>query len=163
MSWRSPPRLPRRHLHPEFVEPCLATKAHKVPDGPLWVHEIKHDGSRFICRKNGERVHVFTRQGHDWTERVPGIAEALRRLKVDCVTLDGEGVICRDDGVTDFDAVRLALARKHAPQAFLYAFDVMEVDWQDLRREPWEARRRALAGLLRLATPGLKVSEHLDG
>ena len=55
---------------------------------------IEHDGFRFICRKNGDNLHVFTRRGHDWTDRVPAIADALRRLKSASVTLDGEGVMC---------------------------------------------------------------------
>ena len=49
-----------------------------MPDGPLWAHEIKHDGYRMICGRDGDRVRVFTRRGHDWTDRVPAIAEAAR-------------------------------------------------------------------------------------
>jgi bifunctional non-homologous end joining protein LigD len=72
------------------------------------VHEIKHDGFRFICRRDGERVRVFSRRGHDWTDRVPLIAEALAKLRVKSVTLDGEGVACGPDGVSDFDRTRAA-------------------------------------------------------
>jgi len=78
-------------------------------------------------------------------------------------TIDGEGVICDDHGVTDFDALRTALARQEAPGVFLYAFDVLELDGRDLRREPWEARRKALASLLWKADSGLLLSEHMDG
>jgi ATP-dependent DNA ligase len=49
-----------------FIDPCLPTLARAVPDGPLWVHEIKHDGYRFIRRRDGDRVRLFTRRGHDW-------------------------------------------------------------------------------------------------
>jgi ATP-dependent DNA ligase len=51
------------------------------------------DGFRFICRRDGDRVRVFSRRGHDWTDRVPAIAEALQSLRVKSVTLDGEGVV----------------------------------------------------------------------
>jgi ATP-dependent DNA ligase len=54
-----------------FIEPCLPTGARSAPSGPLWVHEIKFDGYRFICRREGERVRVFSRHGRDWTDRVP--------------------------------------------------------------------------------------------
>jgi ATP-dependent DNA ligase len=64
----------------------------------LSVHEIKHDGYRFICRCEGHRVRVFSSRGNDCTERVPAIAEALRALPVTSVTLDGEGVVCDPDG-----------------------------------------------------------------
>ena len=52
----------------------------------------------FICRRNGDRVRVFSRRGHDWTVRVPRIAKALAALPVKSLTLDGEGVVCGEDG-----------------------------------------------------------------
>ena len=51
-----------------------------MPIGPQWAYEIKHDGFRFICSREGDRVRVFSRRGHDWTDRVPRIAEALAAL-----------------------------------------------------------------------------------
>jgi ATP-dependent DNA ligase len=72
MLWRSPSPA----LRPEgFIEPCLPTLGQAVPSGPLWVHEIKHDGYRFICRRNGDRVRVFSRRGNDYTDRVPRIVD----------------------------------------------------------------------------------------
>jgi ATP-dependent DNA ligase len=60
----------------------MPTFAHDVPEGPQWVYEIKHNGFRFICRREGDRVRVFSRNGRDWTDRVPLIAEALAALRV---------------------------------------------------------------------------------
>jgi bifunctional non-homologous end joining protein LigD len=157
MLSRSPP------LPAGFIEPCLPTLARVVPDGPLWVHEIKHDGYRMICRRDGDRLRVFTRRGHDWTDRVPAIAEALRALRVTSATLDGEGVVCDAKGLTDFDRLRSALARRGSREAFLYAFDLLEFEGKDLRREPWAVRRETLASLLRKAGTGIRLSEHLDG
>jgi hypothetical protein len=55
-------RAPDAPAYPTgFIEPCLPTVARKAPNGPLWVHEIKHDGYRFICRRDGETVRVFSR------------------------------------------------------------------------------------------------------
>jgi ATP-dependent DNA ligase len=89
MLWLS--SAPARH--PEgFIEPCLPTLGSAVPSGPKWAYEIKHDGFRFICRREGDRVRVFSRGGYDWTDRVPLIAKALAALRVKSVTLDGEGV-----------------------------------------------------------------------
>ena len=158
MLWRptSPARRP-----PGFIEPCLPTPADIVPSGPQWVHEIKHDGYRFICRRDGDQVRVFSRRGHDWTDRVPAIADALQSLKVKSVTLDGEGVACDSDGVTDFHLLRAALGRKGSRRAFLYAFDLLELDGRDLRDRPWEDRRKALTKLLRKAPAGIRLSDHL--
>ena len=154
----------RRPLPPGFIEPCLATRAERVPIGPLWAHEIKHDGYRFICRRDGDRVRVFSRRGLDWTDRVPSIVAAMRSLRARTATLDGEAVVARDDGVTDFAALRSALSRRVGGAAvFLYAFDLLELDGQDLRREPWLVRRETLASLIRKAGPGIALSEHLDG
>jgi bifunctional non-homologous end joining protein LigD len=149
------------HRPPGFIEPCLPTPADTIPSGPQWVHEIKHDGYRFICRRDGDRVHVFSRRGNDYSDRVPAIAAALQSLKVKSVTLDGEGVVCDPDGVTDFDLLRAALGRKGSRRAFLYAFDLLELDGRDLRDRPWEDRRKALTKLLRKAPAGIRLSDHL--
>jgi len=125
------------------------------------VHEIKHDGFRFICRREGDRVRVFSRRGHDWTDRVPRIAEAIAKLRVKSVTLDGEGVVCRDDGVSDFNRMRAAVGRLGSRNAFLYAFDLLEFNDEDLRLYEWEVRRATLASLLRRASEGIRLSEHL--
>ena len=159
MLWRSSAAPARRP--PGFIEPCLPTLADMVPSGPQWVHEIKHDGFRFICRRDGDRVRVFSRRGHDWTDRVPRIAEALAKLRVKSVTLDGEGVVCRDDGVSDFDKLRAAVGRLGSRDAFLYAFDLLEINGTDLRRDSWEVRRATLTSVLRKARDGIKLSEHL--
>jgi bifunctional non-homologous end joining protein LigD len=120
-----------------FIEPCLPTLARTVPTGLQRVYEIKHDGYRFICHRDGDHARVFSRRGNDHTDRAPGIAEALMALKVRSVTIDGEGVVCGPDGVTDFNRLRAALGRKGSRQAFLYGFDLLELDGQDVRREPW--------------------------
>jgi len=51
---------------PDFVSPCLPTKAETPPSGGAWVDEIKHDGFRIIARKDGDWVRLFTRNGHDF-------------------------------------------------------------------------------------------------
>jgi bifunctional non-homologous end joining protein LigD len=158
MPWHPSSRRPAG-----FIEPCLPIIGHRVPDGPLWAHEIKHDGYRFIVRRDGDRVWAWTRRGNDWTERVPRVATALRALPVTSATIDGEIVVCDERGVADFDLLRVDLGRDERRRAFLYAFDLLELDGQDLRREPWEARRAALARLLSDTDPGIVLSEHMDG
>ena len=60
-------------------EPCIPTRGTKVPAGKDWIHEIKHDGYRLIVQREGKRVRLFTRNGHDWTDRYPLIVEAALR------------------------------------------------------------------------------------
>ena len=92
---------------------------------------------------------------------MPSIVDALMVLRVRSGTIDGEGVVCGADGVTDFDALWAAVAKKGSRAAFLYAFDLLELDGADLRREPWETRRATLASLMRKVNPGIRLSEHL--
>jgi len=160
MLWRStaPARRP-----PGFIEPCLPTNGHTVPTGAQWVYEIKHDGFRFICRRDGELVRVYSRRGNDYTDRVPVIADALAGLKVKSVTLDGEGVVCRADGVSDFDRLRAAVGRMGSRDAFPYAFDLLELDGENMRPYEWHVRRATLRSLLKRVGPGIRLSEHLDG
>jgi bifunctional non-homologous end joining protein LigD len=54
-----------------FVAPCLPTKAHTLPAGSQWLHEIKHDGFRVTARKDGERVRLYSRPGNELTRRFP--------------------------------------------------------------------------------------------
>jgi bifunctional non-homologous end joining protein LigD len=98
---------------------------------------------------------------------MPRIVDAVLALSVTTLTI--EGVACRPDGVSDFNLLRAAVARNGSRDAFLYAFDLIELDGQDLRQEPWEARRDALASLVRNAEDdpnlhqGIRLSEHLNG
>ena len=72
------PPISRRNTSPGFVEPCLPSRVARPPSGPLWVHEIKHDGYRLMVRRDGERVRCFTRNGHDWADRFPTIVGRRR-------------------------------------------------------------------------------------
>jgi len=160
MLWRT--FVPARRSS-GFIEPCLPTLAEAVPSGPQWVHEIKHDGFRFICRRDGDRLRVFSINGNDYADRVPRIAEALAALRVKSATLDGEGVICDGEGISNFDKLRAAMASKGSRNAFLYAFDLLEFNGRDMRDLPWEARRKALIALLRRGELGIRLSEHVEG
>jgi bifunctional non-homologous end joining protein LigD len=161
MNWRFHSSGPVQRP-PGFIEPCLPTNGRAPPTGPQWIYEIKHDGFRFICWRVGDRMRVFSRRGHDWTDKVPLIAKALAALPVKSTTIDGEGVVCGPDGVSDFELLRAAVGRKGSRNAFLYAFDVLELDGVDLSRELWDERRKVLDRLLRQASDGIRLSEYLD-
>jgi bifunctional non-homologous end joining protein LigD len=77
------------------------------------------------------------------------------------VILDGEGVICGPDGISDFDRMRAMFGRKGSPEVLLYAFDVLEVDGRDLRSQRWDERRSPLTQLLDQCHDGIRLSEHV--
>jgi bifunctional non-homologous end joining protein LigD len=142
-----------------FIPPCIPTRAATPPSGPGWVHEIKHDGYRLIVRRDGETVRLFTRRGHDWTERYPGIAGVPGKLRARSFTLDGEAVVCGEDGVAVFEA----LHRRHkAGDAILYAFDLLELDGVDFRPLPLSERKARLARLLARVIAGIALNDHTD-
>jgi hypothetical protein len=85
----------------EFIEPCRPSKAIRPPSGPSWAHEIKHDGFRLMVRRESSRVRSFTRGGYDWADRFPAIVQAASRIKAQFFLIDGEVVVCRDDGLSD--------------------------------------------------------------
>jgi len=137
--------LRMRTLPAGFIAPCLPTKTDKLPSGSQWLHEIKHDGFRIIARKNGERVRLYSRPGNDFTRRFPLIVDALSRLRSRSCIIDGEAVACDDNGVASFDLVRHHRANE---RIFLYAFDLIELNGDDLRRDPLEVRKATLRSML---------------
>jgi len=142
-----------------FIEPCLPSLATKPPNGSEWIHEIKHDGYRLMIRRDTAGMRLLTRRGYDWTARFPAIASAASVLRAKSFLIDGEAVCCDDKGIAVFDKLR---QRRNEWSVFLVAFDLLELNGRDLRREPIEIRKAGLARLLRNAEPGLQLSEHLE-
>ena len=124
-----------------------------------WIHEIKHDGFRMMVRRDAAGVRLLTRNGIDWTTRFPLIAEAAAALRVKSFLIDGEAVCCDGEGMPVFDRLRYRRDDRHV---FLYAFDLLQLDSRDLRREPIEDRKAELAKLLRHAKSGLQLNEHIS-
>jgi len=134
--------LRTRPLPSGFIELCLPSPADRPPTGAEWVHEIKHDGNRLMARRDPIGTRLLTRNGHDWSPRYPLIVEAVNRLKARSCLIGGEAVACDDNGVAVFQRLRRKPSGKHV---FLFAFDLLELDGEDLRREPFETRKATLA------------------
>jgi bifunctional non-homologous end joining protein LigD len=152
-------------LHPRtlpagFIAPCLPIKAETLPSGGLWLHEIKHDGFRIIARKDGDRVRLYSRPGNDMTRRFPLIVAALSGLRSQSCIIDGEAVACDESGRASFERIRY---RQHDATVFLYAFDLIELNGDDLRRDPLEVRKATLASMLATAGPGIRFNQHIEG
>ena len=145
-----------------FIEPCQPSKVARPPSGPLWVHELKHDGYRLMVRRDGARVRCFTRNGHNWADRFPAIVDAALRIKATSFLIDGEAVMARDDGTPDFHALR---NRRQGGEVVLYAFDLIEHDGDDLGEKPLIERKRRLAKLLGKSKKwrAIQFVEHLTG
>jgi bifunctional non-homologous end joining protein LigD len=139
-----------------LIEPCLPSSAKVPASGSGWLHEIKHDGFRILARRDSAGVRLITRAGNDFSSRFPFIAMAVSNLPVRACLIDGEAIVCDDNGLAVFDLIRHgALA-----SAVLCAFDLLELDGRDLRREPIEERKRLLAKLLKGQQTSIVLNEH---
>jgi bifunctional non-homologous end joining protein LigD len=154
--WQAPIRTP---CSDGYIPPCIPTRAQRPPVGPDWVHEIKHDGYRLQVRRDGDSVRLFTRRGYDCTARYPAIVSSAAELRATSFTLDGEAVVCGPDGIAIFDALH---RRGTVAEAMLYAFDLLELDGEDLRPLPLSARKGRLAKLIGRCRLGIVLSEHTD-
>ena len=143
-----------------FIEPCLPRPAKEPPAGRGWIHEIKHDGFRILAPSAPRASGCSPATGTDFTARFPKIAEAVASLPVRSCILDGEAIVVDERGLSVFDLIRY---RQHDHGAILCAFDLIELDGEDLRRAPLEHRKHALADLLRSPDDGIAFNKHFDG
>ena len=117
------------------IEPCLPSPAARPPSGDGWLHEIKHDGFRIMARRDGAGVRLITRHGNDFTARFPLAVEAVSALSARSFLLDGEAIVTNERRLAVFDLIR---HKRHSDDALLIAFDLIELDGEDLRRTPIE-------------------------
>jgi bifunctional non-homologous end joining protein LigD len=147
---------------PAQLKPELATLVDSAPEGQ-WSYEIKFDGYRIMARIDHDQVQLFTRNGHDWTHKLPQQAEALAALGLESAWLDGEMVVANEHGVPDFQALQNAFEAGRSGNILYYLFDLPYLNGVDLRGVPVEERRSALATILGAQkNPLLRYSEAFD-
>lgn len=152
----------RKARLPELIKPELATLVEKAPDGE-WRYEVKFDGYRIMARIDHDEVKLFTRNGHDWTHKLPGQAEALAALHLESAWLDGEMVVVDEEGVPDFQALQNAFEAGRSGHIVYYLFDLPYLNGVDLREVPVEERRAALATVLKAGDhPLLRFSDGFE-
>ena len=104
-------------------------------------------------------IRLLTRNGHDWAKPLPAHRRG-RELPQGAVLPDQRrGVCCDERGLAIFQVLR---RRQNEASAVLFAFDLLELDGTDLRREPIEVRKATLASILRKRRPGVRLNEHLE-
>ncbi|PMZ99493.1 MULTISPECIES: DNA ligase D [unclassified Pseudomonas] len=147
---------------PAQLKPQLATLVESAPEGD-WQYEIKFDGYRIMARIDQDEVQLFTRNGHDWTHKLPKQAQALATLGLESAWLDGEMVVADADGVPDFQALQNAFDSGRSENIVYYLFDLPYLNGVDLREVPVQERRAALATVLKAhEDPLLRFSEAFD-
>jgi ATP-dependent DNA ligase len=129
------------------------------PTGDEWFHEIKHPGQRFIACRNGQGIRLFTECGEDQTSGFPFVVQCMSLLPVKSCIIDGDLVRCDEQGNTRLGPPPDGQSETGAS---LYAFDLIEVNGFDLRRDPIEDRKRALTLLLRKPPATIRLNPCFD-
>lgn len=153
---------------PAFRPPQLATLVDAVPAGNDWLHEIKFDGYRALVAACGSDVKIYTRNGHDWTDKFAPLVEAIAALDLPACLIDGEIVGYAADGNPGFSALQAVLKRGHGAQGpddrlELHAFDLLELDGEDLTDLSNIERKERLEALLHGAPPPVRFADHVIG
>jgi bifunctional non-homologous end joining protein LigD len=147
---------------PDAIEPQLASIAKSPPLGASWVHEVKYDGYRMMCRIANGDARIVSRNARDWTSELAPLARSLARLAVESAWIDGEVVVVDSHGRTSFQALQNALADAHSQPLSYYAFDLLYLNGVDLRGVALVERKRVLQRLLESAPAAMKYSEHFS-
>ncbi|MEO6093445.1 MAG: DNA ligase D [Novosphingobium sp.] len=162
------PRTKAAAPPPKFRAPQLATLVDAVPAGNSWMHEIKFDGYRALVAVAGERVAVYTRNGHDWSDKFAPLVEHFAALNLPPALIDGEIIAYGADGNPDFSSLQAVLKRGHGSQTHadalsFHGFDLLELDGKDLTKQTNIERKERLEALLAQAKPPIHVADHVIG
>ncbi|NVH73716.1 DNA ligase D [Paraburkholderia sp. JPY432] len=145
---------------PLLIEPQLATLVDRHPAGGDWSYEIKFDGYRMLSRIENGDVKLITRNGHDWTSRMPGLRAALEAFPVDSAWLDGEAVVLDATGKPDFNSLQNAFDRRSTSDIVLFVFDLLWLNGADVRERPLRERRALLRKVMQeMEGPLLRFSD----
>ncbi len=154
-------RSERQAPPPAFREPQLATLVDRPPPGNDWLHETKYDGYRAQVAVGGGAAVAYSRSGLDWTDRFGAVPAACAALPCASALIDGEIVALDGSGKPNFSTLQANL--KDGGPLLYFAFDLLELDGDDLAPLPLTERKAKLAALLDGAPPPLHYSEHVRG
>jgi len=144
----------RKAAIPARLAPQLATLVQAPPAGE-WSYELKFDGYRILSRISRDRARLFTRNGHDWTDKLATQAKALEQLGLEDCWVDGEIVVSGNGGVPDFQALQNAFDEQRTADIHYFLFDLPYYGGYDLRASPLAERRALLRRLLPQKSTGL--------
>jgi bifunctional non-homologous end joining protein LigD len=152
----------RKAPQPEALDAQLALLVDAAPAGDAWLHEIKFDGYRMLCRVADGKCRIVSRNGKDWTSAFSAIADAVARLPVASAWIDGEIVVVDARGHTSFQALQNVLSEDSSAKPMYYVFDLPYLNGFDLRNATLEARKDLLRAIVGEG-PLIRFSDHVQG
>ncbi|MEO6561433.1 MAG: DNA ligase D [Nitrosospira sp.] len=149
---------------PPALQPQLATLVDGPPNDPAeWTYEIKFDGYRLLTRIDGGKIQLFTRNGNDWSHKLPHIVKAISKMDLQSGWLDGEVIVPNEHGIPDFQALQNAFDSSRTQNIIYYVFDILFFGGYDLRAVPLVERREYLKKLFETRSAGtVHFSETFD-
>jgi bifunctional non-homologous end joining protein LigD len=146
---------------PSLIAPQLATLVKAPPAGTGWLHEMKYDGYRMLCRIEDGKARIVSRNGKEWTDAFESIARAVEELSVETAWLDGEICVVDAKGRSSFQALQNVLSNAGGELVY-FVFDLLYADGIDLRGATLSDRKQALKQLLEDAADAIRYSDHFD-
>jgi bifunctional non-homologous end joining protein LigD len=158
----------RQTEQPDYIQLQLATPVSTPPQGEDWIHEIKYDGYRILCRLAAGQARLFSRNGKEWTDRFPEIAEAASRIPIGTAFLDGEIAVVDQHGRTEFQALQNILQGQKTGRLVYFVFDIPFCDGYDVTQTPLIKRKELLLKKLLYLKPStyesrLLYADHILG
>lgn len=149
---------------PQQIFPQLATLVDEAPNGKEWLHEIKFDGYRIISIKKKGKTQLYTRNLNNWTSKFQNIAEAIDKLPIDNIILDGELVVLDDQQQSNFQLLQNSIKAKKTQDFIYYIFDLIYIEKHNLSTLPLIERKTLLNKILENNSfDFLRYSDHVIG
>lgn len=155
----------RKSRQPDFIAPQLATLVKEPPSGDEWLHELKFDGYRMLCRIDRSRITFMSRNGKDWTGKFLNVVERVKSLPATSAIFDGEIVVVDAQGRSSFQKLQRAMG-KAGTGGFVYqVFDLIYFEGFNLTQTPLKHRKHLLKDVCKgIAGLGqVRYSEHFQG
>jgi bifunctional non-homologous end joining protein LigD len=146
---------------PKFVQPMKATSSKNIPDGDEWIYEVKWDGYRALALKHGDAVRLLSLKDKSMNADFPAVVEAVRGVNAHTAVVDGEVVAVNNAGKPSFQILQNRKSLGRGWHIVYYAFDLLNLEGEDLTRLPLEKRKEKLRGIL--GKSGVRYSGELAG
>jgi bifunctional non-homologous end joining protein LigD len=163
---KSKPRSAGRVKHttvtaPEFVPPMRATLVEELPEGRLWIYEVKWDGYRALAAKHGDSIRLLSLKNKNLAADFPGVVKAIRTVHAETALLDGEIVAVDPQGQPSFQALQNRASPGHQWHIVYYAFDLLSLEGEDLKHLPLGKRKEILNEVIKGSD--VRLSAELPG
>lgn len=151
----------KRAPFPAYIEPC-SPRAGDIPIRGKWLCEIKHDGYRTQSHLNRDCAALYSRRGHDWSDRFTPIVQALAAIAAESAILDGEIVVLGNGGIADFRMLQADLSARRTDRLVYFIFDLLYVNGFDLRACALQDRSAVLSQLIPRDHTRIRLSEQFQ-